>query len=284
MKNKFVVFILSHGRADSVTTYKTLQEYGFTGEVKIICDNEDKQIDKYIKNFGDNVIVFDKKFIAMNCDSADNFDQRDTVLYARNASYKIASELGYQYFLVLDDDYDRFAFRSDGEFRLINKKLKNIDLIFDFYFDFLISSGVDCVAMAQCGGDFILGKQNGNVKKGFLMNRKIMNSFFCDTKKQFNYLTRLNDDVSTYVLHGSRGKIFITCPLVALNQKTTQAQKGGLTESYLKFGTYVKSFYSLMVHPSSVKVKMLYSGIERLHHGIKWENAVPKIIREQWRK
>ena len=76
MKNKFVVFILSHGRADSVTTYKTLQEYGFTGEVKIICDNEDKQIDKYIKNFGDNVIVFDKKFIAMNCDSADNFDQR----------------------------------------------------------------------------------------------------------------------------------------------------------------------------------------------------------------
>ncbi len=41
INNKLTAFILSHGRADKVYTYKTLKKQGFTGDVYIIIDNED---------------------------------------------------------------------------------------------------------------------------------------------------------------------------------------------------------------------------------------------------
>ena len=63
MKNKdFVAMILSHGRPNNVYTYKTLRNYGYTGDIIIVVDNEDKTIDEYKKNF-DNVVVFNKQKI-----------------------------------------------------------------------------------------------------------------------------------------------------------------------------------------------------------------------------
>ena len=60
MLEDFAVLILSHGRADNVITYKTLQRAGYTGRIYIVIDNEDKQADRYYQNFGDKVIMFDK--------------------------------------------------------------------------------------------------------------------------------------------------------------------------------------------------------------------------------
>ena len=58
----FAVFILTHGRADSVCTFKTLREQGYTGKIYLFCDNEDKQIAKYKNLYGsDTVIVFNKQ-------------------------------------------------------------------------------------------------------------------------------------------------------------------------------------------------------------------------------
>ena len=42
----FAVFILTHGRADNVKTYKTLKRFGYTGTIYIICSDDDKQLDK----------------------------------------------------------------------------------------------------------------------------------------------------------------------------------------------------------------------------------------------
>ena len=93
--NNFVVFILSHGRPNNVVTLKTLQRQGYTGEYYIIIDNEDKTADQYYKNFGeDRVIMFDKKDMASRVDSADNFNDRRVVMYARNACFEIAEKLG----------------------------------------------------------------------------------------------------------------------------------------------------------------------------------------------
>ena len=46
---KFCAFILSHGRPDKVYTYKALQASGYTGDIIILCDNEDKTIHQYRK-------------------------------------------------------------------------------------------------------------------------------------------------------------------------------------------------------------------------------------------
>jgi hypothetical protein len=90
--------------------------------------------------------------------------------------------------------------------------------------------------------------------------------------------------VNTYLSLGKVGELFFHITKVAVVQDKTQQTKSGNTVSYLKFGTYVKSFYSVMVHPSACKVKMMRSNHPRLHHKINWDNAVPKIISSDFKK
>lgn len=89
--NSFVVFILSHGRASNVKTLRTLKRAGYTGKVIIVIDNEDEQEDDYKRIYGNkNVYVFDKEDVARRYDAMDNFDERRTIFYARNACFEIA--------------------------------------------------------------------------------------------------------------------------------------------------------------------------------------------------
>ena len=81
----FAVFILTHGRPDRIHTLKTLEKQGYTGDWYLVIDNEDKMADEYYKNYGDKVIMFDKKAISLTFDTADLSDDRRAIVYARNA-------------------------------------------------------------------------------------------------------------------------------------------------------------------------------------------------------
>ena len=112
-----------------------------------------------------------------------------------------------------------------------------------------------------------------------------MNFWILSTKRRYEYISRMNDDVSTYTVLGNKGLLFLTIPLIAIQQRETQQNEGGLTDMYKKLGTYVKSFYTVMYQPSSVKVEMMRSHHdERLHHAINWDCTVPAIISEEWRQ
>jgi len=76
----------------------------------------------------------------------------------------------------------------------------------------------------------------------------------------------------------------LTIPPISINQVQSQAQSGGVTETYKAFGTYCKAFLSVMMHPSSVKVSMMRSNNPRIHHAIDWKATVPCIIRDTHRK
>jgi hypothetical protein len=71
---------------------------------------------------------------------------------------------------------------------------------------------------------------------------------------------------------------------VAVEQDQTQRNDGGLTDSYLDLGTYVKSFYTVMYSPSCIKVAEMGANHRRIHHRINWDAAVPKIMNERYRK
>jgi hypothetical protein len=94
----------------------------------------------------------------------------------------------------------------------------------------------------------------------------------------------MNEDVNTYTTLGSRGNLFLTIPVIAINQKDSQTQKGGITDMYRKFGTYCKAFTTTMMQPSSVKVSMMNSNHQRIHHSINWGSTVPMIIEEKYKK
>jgi len=280
MRGDFAAFILSHGRPDKIVTLRALKAAGYTGRIFIVIDDLDKARDRYVEQFGDQVLVFDKRAIAKLVDNGDNFGDLRTTTHARNAIFDFAKQLGIKYFVQLDDDYTGFQYRFNERFVYELRALRNLDAIFDSMVRFLESSGIDCVCMAQ-GGEFLQGKDSCTMSA----KRKAMNSFVCTTDRPFRFLSRLNEDVNTYVSLGARGKIFLTTRQISLNQAQTQATAGGMTDAYLKYGTYVKSFTTVMYQPSSVKVAMLIGTKQnRIHHRIAWKKTVPMILREDLRK
>lgn len=281
-RDDFAIFILSHGRADKVKTLKTLKTCGYTGKWYIIIDNEDKSADEYYKLYGkEHIVMFDKLEKAKEVDVCDLQTKRNIVLFARNSCHQIAKDLGLTYFLELDDDYIEFRYRYNKDNTLSSMLVGDMNSIINETLEFLENSGALTVAFAQAG-DFIGGIECSMFKNRLV--RKAMNSFFCKVDRPFEFKGRINEDVNAYVLYGTQGKLMFTIADIVLNQGDTQQYSGGLTETYLENGTYVKSFYSVMINPSCVKISTMGVNHQRIHHSIDWEHCLPKILNEKWKK
>lgn len=281
-RDDFALLILSHGRAGNVRTIDTMIGCGYTGKWYIIIDNEDNQADQYYSIYGkDHVIMFDKYAKSLEVDTCDIPRKRNAVLYAREVCFEVARSLGLSYFLELDDDYVAYRMRfvdDDGVFTSLY--VKDMDSIIDEVIDFMNVADMKTVAFAQTG-DFI-GGAGSNVFKNKL-TRKAMNAFFCKVDRPFNFIGRMNDDVNAYVLGGTRGDLFFTIADISLEQQSTQQTSGGLTDMYKENGTYVKSFFSVMVAPSCVKISEMGCTDRRIHHLVDWEKCTPKIISDRFR-
>jgi hypothetical protein len=287
MRSDFCTFIISHGRPDKVITYNTIMKAGYTGKVYIVIDDEDKTGEQYKSKYPGIVLVFSKEEMSKTFDEGDNFNNRRTTTYARNACWHLARSLGVKYFLVLDDDYTGFELRGHSKSELQYVKINRyMDVLIEDMLEFFIRSGAASTTFSQ-GGDWIGGAASNWDEKGASLRRKAMNSFFCSTDRPYLFEGRLNEDVNTYVTLGRRGFLFLTVMQAKLVQLQTQKSAGGMTEAYLDAGTYVKSFYTVMYAPSCVQVGVMgdpRSGNYRMHHAINWGRAVPCILREKHRK
>jgi hypothetical protein len=209
------------------------------------------------------------------------------IIYARNACFEIAKTLDFKYFIELDDDYTSFDWRFDSSFNYIHKKIKsNLDDVFESLLEFFKDAKrVHSISLAQ-GGDYI-GGASASVcfGKGLAgLKRKCMNSFICSTERPFRFVGRINEDVNSYTRLASTGLLLFTANQICLNQVITQKNAGGMTETYLDSGTYVKSFYSVMYHPSSVTIKLMGFTSNRLHHSVNWKHTTPMILSEDMKK
>jgi hypothetical protein len=284
MEHSFCAYILTHGRPDNVKTYRYLKKHGYTGPIRLIVDDEDDTLPEYRDNFPDEEIkVFSKDDIAPEVDEGDNSGDRRAVLYARHANPKIAEEEGFEYFIQLDDDYDSFRYRLDK--RLDPKfggggtgqTVQDLDAVFDEMARFVKETPFKTITMAQ-GGDLFRGGKPS-------MRRKAMNSFVCETANPIDFLGKLNDDVNTYTKKGHEGELYGSTHQLKLGQAGTQQQEGGLTDIYEGFGTYAKSFMTVMYVPSCTQIDTIEGNrgniARRVHHSINYHRAFPKILREQ---
>jgi len=276
----YAVFIVSHGRPDNIATLSALSNGNYTGDTYIIIDNEDDTADEYKLLYGDKVIQFDKSEVAEWTDTADAVNDHRGVVYARNECFNIAERLGLEHFIVLDDDYGYFMFRFVVGAQLKSKYCDDLNRLFEDCFEFLDTSGALAVALAQ-GGDLI-GGANHFFHQG--LSRKAMNVWFLKTDRPFSFVGRVNEDTNTYVLLGSQGKLFFTVTNTQITQAQTQKNAEGMTTLYLDYGTYVKSFYSVIVNPSAVKVAEMGAHHKRMHHRVDWNRCVPKILSDRYRK
>lgn len=280
--DNFAVFITTHGRPDRVVTYKNLRRSGYTGPIYLIVDNEDETVDRYRELYQDQVIVFDKLKTSYTVDAGDNFPNRKAVVYARNECFDVADNLGIEWFVQMDDDYNKFQYMFDSSRKFKHITIKNLDDVFRVYLEYFKSIDAHCIAFGQ-GGDYIGGGM-GTLTETIKTRRKVMNVFFLSTQRRFDFVGRMNDDVNAYLTHGNCGKLMFTILQVGINQDETQSASGGMTDVYLESGTYQKTFYSVMYRPSCVKVYVVGTTHRRIHHHTNWNNAVPCILDEKYRK
>jgi hypothetical protein len=277
MRNDFAIFILTHGRPDRVFTFEKLKEFKYTGRVYLVCDDEDKTLPEYRAKYGDMVLAFSKEEMEGKFDAGDNFQGRRGVIYARNACWDIARQVGVRYFMQFDDDYKGFYIRNNAAGEYGSFRAECLDQIIEAMIDYFAAIPALSIAMSQ-GGDHIAGAESNPVR------RKAMNTFLCDVERPFSFFGRINEDVNMYVRLGHIGGLFLTIPTVQVNQKQTQTNADGMTTLYRDYGTYVKSFYSVMYVPSAVKIDVLHRTETRIHHKIDWRAAVPQIVRQEHRK
>lgn len=281
LSNKTAIFILSYNRKDNNITYKTLQDYNITTPIYVVVGDDDPDLDGYKEKYKDRLVVFSKKEIRPIVDMCDNFGKTKCVVYARNAIFKIAKELGIDYFCVLDDDYKRFSYRRPFGDVLKGFQVKDLQYCINASFNYLMKTpNLDCFAWCQ-EGDFIGGAASFD---GIGCKRKIMNCFFFKTDVPIRFMGSINEDLSASVYEGQRGKCFFTINDVSVQQEITQKSGGGLTDVYLDLGTYLKSFYSVIVAPNCVKISAMGSRDLRIHHKVNWNKASPKIIRQEYKK
>lgn len=114
-KIKYCVVILTHGRAKNQKTVKALRRAGYTGEIILVVDDTDDQLDDYLRLPDVTVKVFSLEGeIARQIDVGDNFSRthkvgrKGTPVFARNACWQIVRDAGYRYHVVMDDDYTAF--------------------------------------------------------------------------------------------------------------------------------------------------------------------------------
>jgi hypothetical protein len=281
MSRKSAIFILTHGRPDNIKTLHMLERCGWTGKTYIVIDDEDTRADEYFERYGDMVLQFNKKEVADRIDDADTSGDRRAIIYARHASQTMAKDLGYDYMLQLDDDYADLRYRFVKNGSLTSFRVKDFDSLAEATFKFLDDTNALTVAFGQ-GGDMIGGINSPNYKSG--LQRKVMNSFFLRTDRYVDFKGKINDDVNLYVVYGAQGELMFTSFHVNVLQMATQTNQGGMTELYLEEGTYAKSFYSVMMAPSCVKIYPMGTANRRLHHKVDWRYAVPKIINQKYRK
>lgn len=283
MERNYGVFILSNSRAGNIKTLKMLKRGKVTDKrpIHILIDDEDLQKEEYHRLYGDMVIEFSKKDYENRVDTMDNTGNRKCVVYARNAVFDIAREMGYKHFIVLDDDYKAIGIRYKHGVQLKEYTVKDIDHLNQVLFDFLDATNALTVCLGQ-GGDFIGGAKGGNANK--VLSRKAMNYWYCRTDRPFEFMGRMNEDATANVVYGMRGGLMFTAMQTCLHQETTQREPGGLSEIYLEKGTYSKSLYTVMAEPSCVKISVLHDKYKRIHHFIEWKYCCPKIINEKWKK
>lgn len=284
MRSDFAAFILTHGRPDRVHTLRSLKRSGYTGRVFLVVDDEDDTLPEYRRLYGEQVLTFSKAEAVLSFDEGDNFNDRRAIIYARNACFDLAEQVGARYFIQLDDDYVDWSYAIDPNNRYLSAcpTTYQLDAIFEALVEFLASVPyVATVAVAQ-NGDFMGGPSSGVYKRA--LSRKAMNTFICDTQRRFYFHGRVNEDVNTYTSQTRSGLVMLTYPRIRVQQKQTQSNAGGMTEMYLDAGTYVKSFYTVMYAPSCMTIRMLAYVNARLHHFVKWEHTAPKILHERHRK
>lgn len=249
-------------------------------QISIVIGTDDPIIEKYKRNYKDNLLIFEKDDI--NVDLMNNFNEKKFPIFAREFVYTHAKKQGVTHYIILEEDYSDFSLRYIKNNKLMTKKMD-----INKYFVMLLKltdkfKNKIHIGLSQ-GGDYIGGAQNADIKRGYRL--KLMNSYFININYPIHFKGSINDDVNTAILLPiTVGGLPYTIMGLSLTQKETQSNGTALKDIYEKYSTYTKSMYTVLLYPASVTVTLLRINHPRIHHNIHTNQVYPKLLDEKYKK
>lgn len=277
MRSDFAVLILTHGRANDQVTFHELEKRGYTGNVYLVIDDLDEQRDEYERLYGDSVIVFDKREYAKRVDTMTTEDELRSVVFARNAAYDIAGDLGLSYFAMFDDDLSSFTFRYVRDGRLVSAPVTDFDALFESMVGFLETTGVTSLNIASSGA--LIGGLQGVYGNGMCWN--INQAFVVRVDDRLKSVGILNEDMNALLLGKDAGQVMLEANAITKSTPQRGTNEGGLHGLYDDNKQYVRDSYSVIIEQSSLRISVSNDGTS-----LRKSKALMhlKILSGRWRK
>lgn len=271
VRDDFVLFIISHERADRVETYSMFRNAGYTGRICIVLDSEDSEIDKYHERFkNDELFIYDKEQWREYTEVCSRVNGCAT--YARNAVEWCAKQEKLRAFIVADDDLLRLRFRYDDNGVLRSTAIKsNLDEIINTYIDFIVDLDIACVSFGTANS-----YMRGLTQESISNNRLPFNCFFRNNAYDWTWKSEIYEDAVTSILESWNGDFAMQLPFIQCDMAQMDVgAKGGMTDVYMSISNYEKNMPVLLYAPSCVKLSL---GKRSFIYQVSKKNAFPKLI------
>jgi hypothetical protein len=277
---RFAVFILSHKRADRVETYSTLRNSGYTGEIYVVIDDEDPQQLLYQERF-ENILVFNKSKWIESTDTVTNDKKKSSPVYARNYIEFKAGEMGYDAYIVMDDDIINLRFRYVENYVAKSQALKSsLDEVLEAYINYLLTANIATLSFAT------VMVYAGGVHSEADMVRLASHRYTCQIHMRnlafpVDWISLANNDSISANNTAKLGYLWWALPFIVYDSPKMNTLPGGMKEVYDGVSEFRRAFMSTVVSPSVCRV-----GCSKDRLAIKRDlkAAYPVIISGRWKK
>lgn len=273
------IFIPSYHRPKNIKTAKFFVGNGYDAKkIHVFIDSEADDREDYEKScrkMGINLHVFDMDEARRRYDYIHRASEsRRSAGQARNMFQDFAMANGIDFYVVQDDDTDKFQNRYMGRDILTPPSFEMIVRWFDWMEAFMRKHRIGCFGMPQ-SGDFY----GSTYRK--LFKRKIMNTTFYLMPYVYRGERGVQDnDTSMFV--GMLNEGYFCGELVfgpTLVQMRSATQSGGLTDLYNECKLLNKSLIAPIQFPSAIYGCRQKRNGGRLHHRIMYRYLAPCLIK-----
>lgn len=243
-----IVYIKSHGRPGKQLTYNTLRNAGYTGDIVLVIDNEDKHGQGYLEFVKHDdrtwLHVFNKQRFVDTIDCGTSCPKRDVNLYAWAACEEFAIQDKQNFFIMADDDITGFRFRyKDGEHLRSLKITQNLDQIFRLVEEYMLSCNVSAMSTGIPQMYF-----SGDIEKDLWKWRVPYTFVFRNANYRLAWVSEYEEDIITAIQASLNGQYLSVLPIVQRETIEIGTNYGGMHNSYTN--SFKNAQYGYIWNPS----------------------------------
>lgn len=279
-----MVYIISHGRPNNQKTYNLLRSRGYTGNIKIVVDNEDKTIIDYYKavesDANTEIGVFNKQEFIDSTDTGMLEPMRNFAVFARNAVEQDARESGYDYFWVFDDDLTSIRLRYiEGDSLKSLSITMNLDKIFSMVENYVKDANIDTLSFGTAN-NYIGGKDTVFIENS--KHRMCYNVFLRKTSSPVDWLLNMCEDRITSLKYSTLGQVWMQLLCIQIDTAPIGGKiDGGNSEVYRTLNELTQVFFPIVTFPNCNKIRFIKGHFVNTYVE---PNMCPKIVSDRYRE